>query len=299
MMTKILNTADKSSIKLIRMNGAGNTFVIHDSKDNNIKINKNFINYLLDSKKIKKFDQFVEIDKSENSDAKVTFWNIDGSEAEMCGNALRCISSLILNKKDIKECHIETVKRNVKCWKNNEKIFVDIGKPILSWNEIPLKENIAMKSTLEIDLLSPPCDLPKFSAVNVGNPHAVFFFDDKTPNLLEVGKSITVLWRGKPIFIKRRTPKEIKEAKNVDLKDLKDPEKDSDRAKNPEWLVMVGVCTHLGCVPLGDKGDYKGWFCPCHGSHYDSSGRIRKGPAPTNLEVPKYEFINSTTIKIG
>ena len=190
MMTKILNTADKSSIKLIRMNGAGNTFVIHDSKDNNIKINKNFINYLLDSKKIKKFDQFVEIDKSENSDAKVTFWNIDGSEAEMCGNALRCISSLILNKKDIKECHIETVKRNVKCWKNNEKIFVDIGKPILSWNEIPLKENITMKSTLEIDLLSPPCDLPKFSAVNVGNPHAVFFFDDKTPNLLEVGKSI-------------------------------------------------------------------------------------------------------------
>ena len=190
MMTKILNTADKSSIKLIRMNGAGNTFVIHDSKDNNIKINKNFINYLLDSKKIKKFDQFVEIDKSEDSDAKVTFWNIDGSEAEMCGNALRCISSLILNKKDIKECQIETIKRNVKCWKNNEKIFVDIGKPILSWNEIPLKENIAMKSTLEIDLLSPPCDLPKFSAVNVGNPHAVFFFDDKTPNLLEVGKSI-------------------------------------------------------------------------------------------------------------
>jgi len=190
MMTKILNTADKSSIKLIRMNGAGNTFVIHDSKDNNIKINKNFINYLLDSKKIKKFDQFVEIDKSENSDAKVTFWNIDGSEAEMCGNALRCISSLILNKKDIKECHIETIKRNVKCWKNNEKIFVDIGKPILSWNEIPLKENIAMESTLEIDLLSPPCDLPKFSAVNVGNPHAVFFFDDKTPNLLDVGKSI-------------------------------------------------------------------------------------------------------------
>ena len=190
MMTKILNTADKSSIKLIRMNGAGNTFIIHDSKDNNIKINKNFINYLLDSKKIKKFDQFVEIDKSENSDAKVTFWNIDGSEAEMCGNALRCISSLILNKKDIKECHIETVKRNVKCWKNNEKIFVDIGKPILSWNEIPLKENITMKSTLEIDLLSPPCDLPKFSAVNVGNPHAVFFFDDKTPNLLDIGKSI-------------------------------------------------------------------------------------------------------------
>lgn len=190
MMTEILNIADKGSIKLTRMNGAGNTFIIHDSTDNNIKINKNFIHYLLDSKKIKKFDQFVEINKSENSDAKVTFWNIDGSEAEMCGNALRCISSLILNKKDISECHIETIKRNIKCWKKNEKIFVDIGKPILNWNEIPLKENVSMVSTLEIDLLSPPCDLPQFSAVNVGNPHAVFFFDDKAPNLLEVGKLI-------------------------------------------------------------------------------------------------------------
>ena len=116
---------------------------------------------------------------------------------------------------------------------------------------------------------------------------------------LEPGNSITVLWRGKPVFIKRRTQKEIAEAREVKLEDLKHPEKDEDRAKNPEWLVMLGVCTHLGCVPLGDKGEYKGWFCPCHGSHYDTSGRIRKGPAPTNLEVPKYEFVNSTTIKIG
>ena len=116
---------------------------------------------------------------------------------------------------------------------------------------------------------------------------------------VQPGNSITVLWRGKPIFIKRRTEKEIQEATKVDLKELKDPEKDSDRAKNPEWLVMVGVCTHLGCVPLGDKGDYKAWFCPCHGSHYDSSGRVRKGPAPKNLEIPKYEFIDNKTIKIG
>ena len=116
---------------------------------------------------------------------------------------------------------------------------------------------------------------------------------------VEVGKTITVLWKGKPIFIRRRTPDEIKEASAVDLKDLKDPQKDSDRAKNPEWLVMVGVCTQLGCVPLGNKGEYKAWFCPCHGSHYDTSGRIRKGPAPTNLEIPKYEFIDSNTIKIG
>ena len=116
---------------------------------------------------------------------------------------------------------------------------------------------------------------------------------------VKLGKTITVLWRGKPIFIRRRTQEEIKEASAVDLKDLKDPQKDSDRAKNPEWLVMVGVCTHLGCVPLGNKGDYNGWFCPCHGSHYDISGRIRKGPAPNNLEIPKYEFVDNNTIKIG
>ncbi len=116
---------------------------------------------------------------------------------------------------------------------------------------------------------------------------------------IQPGQSITVLWRGKPVFIKRRTNEEIEKARSVDLKELKHPEKDEERAKNPEWLVMLGICTHLGCVPLGDKGDYNGWFCPCHGSHYDTSGRIRKGPAPTNLEVPKYEFVNSNTIKIG
>ena len=116
---------------------------------------------------------------------------------------------------------------------------------------------------------------------------------------VEKGQSITVLWRGKPVFIRRRTEEEIAKAKNVKLDDLPHPETDEERAKNPEWLVMLGVCTHLGCVPLGDKGEYGGWFCPCHGSHYDTSGRIRKGPAPTNMEVPKYEFVNSNTIKIG
>ncbi len=116
---------------------------------------------------------------------------------------------------------------------------------------------------------------------------------------VERGQSITVLWRGKPVFIRRRTDEEIAKARDVDINELKHPEKDEDRAKDPEWLVMLGVCTHLGCVPLGDKGEYGGWFCPCHGSHYDTSGRIRKGPAPTNMEVPKYEFVNSNTIKIG
>tara|TARA_B110001454_G_C12514110_1_gene348124 strand:+ start:105 stop:707 length:603 start_codon:yes stop_codon:yes gene_type:complete len=116
---------------------------------------------------------------------------------------------------------------------------------------------------------------------------------------IDPGKSITVLWRGKPVFIRRRTQKEIIESQNTNLTELKDPQKDQDRVKKPEWLVMLGVCTHLGCVPLGGKGDYNGWFCPCHGSHYDTSGRIRKGPAPTNLEIPKYEFVDNNTIKIG
>ncbi len=94
------------------------------------------------------------------------------------------------------------------------------------------------------------------------------------------------------------------EARAVKMEDLKDPQKDEDRAKDPEWLVMVGVCTHLGCVPLGQKmtdtkGDYNGWYCPCHGSHYDTSGRVRQGPAPNNLAVPEYSFLNDTTIKIG
>ena len=114
-----------------------------------------------------------------------------------------------------------------------------------------------------------------------------------------LGKTITVLWRGKPVFIRRRTQEEISKAQNVNLKELKDPQKDEDRVKKSEWLIMTGVCTHLGCIPLGDKGDFGGWFCPCHGSHYDTSGRIRKGPAPTNLEIPKYEFVDNNIIKIG
>ncbi|KAI0374530.1 ubiquinol-cytochrome c reductase iron-sulfur subunit [Pilatotrama ljubarskyi] len=104
------------------------------------------------------------------------------------------------------------------------------------------------------------------------------------------GKNVIIKWRGKPVFIRHRTPDEIEEARNTDWKSLRDPEPDEQRAKKPEWLVMLGVCTHLGCVPIGEAGDYGGWFCPCHGSHYDISGRIRKGPAPLNLEVPQYDF---------
>ncbi len=116
------------------------------------------------------------------------------------------------------------------------------------------------------------------------------------------GQEIKVMWRGKPVFIRHRTTEEISKAKEVGLGDLIDPEPDDARVKKgkEQWLVMVGVCTHLGCVPLGDKaGDFGGWFCPCHGSHYDTSGRIRKGPAPLNLAVPPYEFVSDTVVRIG
>jgi ubiquinol-cytochrome c reductase iron-sulfur subunit len=135
---------------------------------------------------------------------------------------------------------------------------------------------------------------------------------------IKEGQAITVLWRGKPVFIRHRTPKEIEEANAVDVKELRDeyarnealPSTDlatdlnRTKAGHENWIIMVGICTHLGCIPkgqaLGDKkGDYDGWFCPCHGSHYDTAGRIRKGPAPRNLEVPVYEFLTDTKIKIG
>ncbi len=116
---------------------------------------------------------------------------------------------------------------------------------------------------------------------------------------IQVGQSVTVLWRGKPVFIRRRTGKEIEEARQVDVSALRDPQTDAERVQTPEWLIMVGVCTHLGCVPLGQAGDFDGWFCPCHGSHYDTSGRIRKGPAPKNLLVPQYVFKTDTKILIG
>lgn len=119
-----------------------------------------------------------------------------------------------------------------------------------------------------------------------------------------VGQSITVKWRGKPVFIRRRTQDEIDAARAVPLDDLSDAESDEARVQKAEWLILVGVCTHLGCIPLGNKlgdprGDWGGWFCPCHGSHYDTSGRIRQGPAPENLAVPEYEFLDDTLVRIG
>lgn len=116
---------------------------------------------------------------------------------------------------------------------------------------------------------------------------------------IEPGTTVTVKWRGKPVFIRRRTEDDIKLANSVDVLSLRDPQQDADRVKDPEWLIVIGVCTHLGCIPLPNAGDFGGWFCPCHGSHYDISGRIRKGPAPYNLEVPTYSFLDENKLLIG
>ena len=145
-----------------------------------------------------------------------------------------------------------------------------------------------------IDSMNPSKDVLALAAIEV----------DLTP--IVAGQGITVMWRGKPTFVRHRTPEEIAAAKAVDIKELKDPETDAKRVKagNAQWLVLIGICPHLGCIPGGNKptevrGEYGGWFCACHGSQYDTSGRIRKGPSPTNLAVPTYEFLSPTKIKIG
>ena len=143
-----------------------------------------------------------------------------------------------------------------------------------------------------VDSMNPAADVLALSSTEV----------DLDP--IELGQRITINWRGNPVFIERRPQARIEEARAVPLEDLPDPETDDARVQRPEWLVMVGVCTHLGCIPKGQKqgdplGDYGGWFCPCHGSHYDTSGRIRKGPAPKNLVVPPYDFLDDTKIRIG
>lgn len=143
-----------------------------------------------------------------------------------------------------------------------------------------------------VDSMNPAADTLALSTTEV----------DLAP--IEEGQSITVVWRGKPVFIRYRTNAEIKTAEAVSLDDLPDPQADKDRVQKTQWLIMIGICTHLGCIPLGQKandpkGDYGGWFCPCHGSHYDTAGRIRKGPAPKNLVVPEYKYLSDTKILIG
>ena len=145
-----------------------------------------------------------------------------------------------------------------------------------------------------IDQMNPAADVLALSTTDADLSH------------IEVGQRVTITWQGKPIFIDHRTPEEIKAAEDVPLSDLPDPQADKDRVKKDkaEWLIVIGICTHLGCIPggqrLGDpRGEYGGWLCPCHGSQYDTSGRIRKGPAPLNLAVPPYAFTQDKLIRIG
>lgn len=145
-----------------------------------------------------------------------------------------------------------------------------------------------------IDSMNPAADVLALSSIEF----------DLSP--VKEGQTVKVKWRGVPVFIRHRTKEDIEEARKVDVSSLRDPQRDEDRVQKgkEQWLVMVGVCTHLGCIPMGGAGDFGGsdgggWFCPCHGSHYDTAGRIRKGPAPKNLEVPKYTFLSDNRIKIG
>lgn len=140
-----------------------------------------------------------------------------------------------------------------------------------------------------INSMNPSADVLALSSIEV----------DLAP--VAAGQTIKVKWRGKPVFIRHRTPAEIKEAEDVNVSQLRDPQPDESRVKkgHEEWLILIGVCTHLGCVPLAYQGEYGGWFCPCHGSQYDTSGRIRKGPAPLNLAVPEYTFLSDSKIRIG
>lgn len=140
-----------------------------------------------------------------------------------------------------------------------------------------------------VDSLNPSADVLALGSIDVDLTH------------IAEGQIGTFMWRGKPVFVRHRTQDEIKAAESVNLQDLKDPQTDGMRVKKgyEKWLVTIGICTHLGCVPVGKQGEYGGWFCPCHGSVYDTSGRIRKGPAPLNLEVPEYTFLTDTKIKIG
>jgi ubiquinol-cytochrome c reductase iron-sulfur subunit len=136
---------------------------------------------------------------------------------------------------------------------------------------------------------------PDASTIAAGAPVEV----DLSP--ITEGQVIKVFWRGKPIFISHRTKKEIEEARSVQLSSLPDPQADKDRVKpgHDQWLIVIGICTHLGCIPIAHQGNYDGWFCPCHGSQYDTSGRIRQGPAPKNLFLPPYKFLADSKIRIG
>jgi ubiquinol-cytochrome c reductase iron-sulfur subunit len=151
---------------------------------------------------------------------------------------------------------------------------------------------VALAAWPFIDSMNPASDVVAISTIEIDVEQ------------IEIGQRITAVWRGKPIFIDHRTPERIDKARADDTLELPDPQLDSERVQRDEWLVVIGICTHLGCIPMGQnpgdrRGDYGGWFCPCHGGHYDTSGRVRAGPPPRNLVVPPYRFLEDMRILIG
>ena len=176
-------------------------------------------------------------------------------------------------------------------------------KPVTTTSAEPTRRDFLYIATASVGAVGAAAALvpliaqmnPDASTIAAGAPVEV----DISP--ITEGQVIKVFWRGKPIFINHRTKKEIEEARNVNLASLPDPQPDDKRVKEgkPQWQVLIGICTHLGCIPLAHSGEYNGYFCPCHGSVYDTSGRIRSGPAPANLPLPPYEFVSDTKIRIG
>jgi len=182
--------------------------------------------------------------------------------------------------------HMTTTKPEIEAGQEGRRDFIFVAAGAMG------AVGAAMFTWPFIDSMNPSADVAAVAAIEV----------DLAP--IGVGQRITVSWRGKPVFIDHRTPKQIALARSDDRSDLPDPETDAARVQRAEWLIVIGICTHLGCVPLGQqpaspRGNWGGWFCPCHGSHYDTAGRIRKGPAPRNLDLPPYRFLDDKRVRIG
>ncbi|KNC81778.1 hypothetical protein SARC_05924 [Sphaeroforma arctica JP610] len=206
------------------------------------------------------------------------------SKHEFNGSGKMRMTSTTLGKTSVRYLHNDVVAPDFSAYKRDEKTAGDPSRRAFTYlfaGSATMLGAASVKNGL-MDFLaswSASADVLALAKIEV----------DLTA--IPEGKNLALKWRGKPLVIRHRTAAEIEEANSVDVPSLRDPETDADRASVPEYLVMIGVCTHLGCIPVGEAGDYGGWFCPCHGSHYDISGRIRKGPAPLNMEVPPYEFI--------
>jgi ubiquinol-cytochrome c reductase iron-sulfur subunit len=168
-------------------------------------------------------------------------------------------------------------------------------------NKVTRRDFVVLSATSMVAVGAACCMWPLVDSLNPAENVLALSSIEVDLSAIKEGQTLTVKWRGKPVFIRNRTQEEIANAAKESASTMLDPELDSNRVKkgHENWLIVIGTCTHLGCVPLSGQGDYGGWLCPCHGSQYDISGRVMKGPAPANLVVPPYEFISDTKIKIG